>query len=47
MTPEDWKAIDDAFVFISTNRTTRIDGDKWSMYRIGSNVIRIDIKVDK
>jgi len=45
MTPEDWKLIDDAFAFLMNNRTAKIENDKWSMYKVGSNIVRIDIKV--
>ena len=47
MTPRAWEELMKAYNFLTSvdSVTNRIDNPKWVMYRVGSNIIRIDIKV--
>lgn len=47
MNPEAWKRLEAAYNFLTSvdSVTNRIDNPKWVLYRVGSNIIRIDIKV--
>lgn len=47
MSPQDWERIKKSYEFIldSDNNANKLENEKWSIYRVGSNVVRIDIKV--
>jgi hypothetical protein len=39
-----WDQIKKAVESINLNSVKRVDGDGWTVYAVGSNIIRIDIK---
>ena len=45
MSDEDWKAIADAYAYVLAGKAQRLDGAGWSVYAVGANVIRIDVRV--
>lgn len=46
MDPEDWAKIVHAYdVIAQSNGVNKIESDKFIIYKVGSNLIRIDIKV--
>jgi hypothetical protein len=42
---EMWQAIEDAYKFILAGNAKRIDGAGFSVYAVGANVIRVDVRV--
>jgi hypothetical protein len=42
----DWSAIEDAYAFVLAGKARRLDGAGWSVYAVGANVIRVDIRVE-
>lgn len=46
MTQRDWDELQSAYIYLTTTSMSRIDTDKWSVYKVGLN-IRIDIKGPK
>lgn len=42
-----WEQIQKAYMTIFEQHATRVDGDGWTVYAVGSNIIRIDIKTDR
>ena len=45
MTSETWKAIEDAYLYVLAGKAKRLDGDGWTVYAVGSNLIRVDVRV--
>lgn len=39
-----WESIADAYKLVQSGGAKRIDGAGWSVYAVGSNVIRVDIR---
>jgi len=42
-----WDEIKKAVEIIQVGGIKRIDGDNWTAYAVGSNVIRVDLKNDE
>lgn len=42
-----WDAIKDAVRLIKDGTVKRIDGDGWTVYAVGSNIIRVDLKTEQ
>ena len=42
-----WDNIKNAVSMIVNGSSKRVDGDEWTVYAVGGNIIRIDLKVDK
>jgi hypothetical protein len=40
-----WEAIADAYAFVRAGKAKRLDGAGWSVYAVGANVIRVDVRV--
>lgn len=46
MTKEQWLTVEEAYRYLIMNSgVKRVDNDDWALYRVGSNIIRLDIKV--
>ena len=45
LTADTWQAIQDAYAFVLAGKAKRLDGAGWSVYAVGSNVIRVDVRV--
>jgi len=41
-----WDNIKNAVSSVLAGKAKRIDGNEWTVYAVGSNVIRIDLKAD-
>lgn len=41
----DWDQIKKAIEQINKDGVKRVDGDGWTVYAVGSSIIRVDIKV--
>lgn len=42
-----WDKIKSAIQLIMADKAKRIDGDGWTVYAVGSTVLRIDLKPDE
>jgi hypothetical protein len=42
-----FESIADAYAFVVAGHANRIDGAGWSVYKVGANVVRIDVRLDK
>lgn len=42
-----WDKIKEAIQLISNDKANRVDGQGWTVYAVGSTVIRIDLKPDQ
>lgn len=45
MTRETWQAIEDAYAYVRAGKAKRLDGAGFTVYAVGANVIRIDVRV--
>lgn len=44
MTSEDWAKLQKAYNYLMNSDDAKIENPKWIIYKVGSNVVRIDIK---
>jgi hypothetical protein len=40
-----WQAIQDAYDYVLAGSAKRIDGAGFSVYMVGANVVRVDVRV--
>ena len=45
MDRQDWDSVADAFALVIAGKAKRIDGAGWSVYAVGANVIRVDVRI--